>query len=148
MVGRLIEQQHVGGRQQESTQRDAPFLASREGTDLRLPGRQAQGVGGDLQLAFQLPAAGGVDGVLQLGLFLQERRHLVVRHGLGELVADLVEFFQQLEGGADPFHDRGAYVFRVIELGLLRQEADTDTGLRTSLAVKGRVRSGHDAQQG
>ena len=56
---------------------------------LRLPRRQAQRVGGDLELALELPAARRVDRVLQLRLAREQRVHLLVVHGLGEALADL-----------------------------------------------------------
>ena len=82
VVRRLIEQQHVRRGEQQAAQRDAALLAAGERGDLRFPRRQAQRVRGDLELALQLPAAGGVDGVLQLGLLFEQRVHLVVAHRL------------------------------------------------------------------
>ncbi len=40
MVRRLVEQQHVGLREQQTAQRDAAFLTARERADLRIPRRQ------------------------------------------------------------------------------------------------------------
>src|SRR6185437_2500109 len=40
MVGRLIEQQHVGRGEQQAAERDTAPLSSREGRDARLPRRQ------------------------------------------------------------------------------------------------------------
>ncbi|WDT78470.1 MAG: hypothetical protein MPW14_14825 [Candidatus Manganitrophus sp.] len=51
----------------------------------RLPGRQAQRVGGDFELPVQLPGVHRVDLLLQLPLLLEQRRHLRVGHRLGEL---------------------------------------------------------------
>ena len=79
VIGRLIEQQHVRRRQQQPAQRDAALLAARERADARLPRRQAQRIGGDLELALELPAAGGVDGVLQLRLLREQRVHFAHR---------------------------------------------------------------------
>ena len=50
VVGRLVEQQHVGLRQQQPAQRDAALLAAGQLADLRVPRRQPQRVGGDLHL--------------------------------------------------------------------------------------------------
>ena len=130
MVGRLVEQQHVGRRQQQAAQRHAALLAARELVDDGVPRRQAQRVGGDLELALQLPAADRVDGVLQLRLLLEQLVHLVIVHGLGELVADLVEARDLRERAADAFHDDAAHVLLGVELRLLRQVADLDAGLR------------------
>jgi hypothetical protein len=46
--------------------------------DLRIPVGQAQGIAGDLELALEFPAVFGVDGVLQLGLLVEQLVHLVV----------------------------------------------------------------------
>ena len=48
VVGRLVEQQHVGFGQQQTAQRDPALFTAREHTDHGVPGRQAQRVGGQL----------------------------------------------------------------------------------------------------
>ncbi len=58
--------------------------------DQRVPFGQAQGVRGDVELALQFPGARRVDGILQLRLLFEQRVHLLVRHGFGELLADFV----------------------------------------------------------
>ena len=95
VVRRLVEQQHVGVRQQQAAQRDAAALAARQRLHARVPRRQPQRVRRDLELALELPTAGRLDGVLQLALLLEQAVHLVVFERLGELVADLVEAFDQ-----------------------------------------------------
>ena len=80
MVGGLVQQQHVGRRQQQAAQRHAALLATRELVDDGVPRRQAQRVGGDLEFALEFPAADRVDGVLQLRLLLEQLVHLVVVH--------------------------------------------------------------------
>ena len=61
VVGRLVEQQHVGLRQQQPAQRDAPLLAAGQRGDLRVPRRQPQRVGGDFHLHVAVGAARGDD---------------------------------------------------------------------------------------
>ena len=68
VVGRLVEQQQVGLRQQQPAERDAALLAAGEHVDLLLPRRQAQRVGRDLELV----GAAGVEHRLELGLLLGE----------------------------------------------------------------------------
>ena len=85
MVGRLVEQQHVRRGQQQPAQGDAALFTAGQRADHGLPRRQAQGIGCDLELAFQFPTAGGINGVLQLCLFLEQRGHLVIGHRLSEL---------------------------------------------------------------
>ena len=77
VVGGFIQQQHVGRRQQQAAQRHAAFLAARELVDDGVPGRQAQRVGGDFQLALEFPAADGVDRILKFRLLLEQLVHLV-----------------------------------------------------------------------
>jgi hypothetical protein len=50
-----------GLRQQQLAQRHAALLAAGQRADLRVPGRQAQRVGGDLQLVLGVGAGGGDD---------------------------------------------------------------------------------------
>ena len=50
VVGRLVEQQHIWLREQETTQRDTPFLTAREFAHVRIPWWQAQGIGRDFHL--------------------------------------------------------------------------------------------------
>ena len=61
VVGGLVQQQHVGLAQQQPAQRDAALLAAGQRADQRVPRRQAQRVGGDLQLQVGVLAAGGGD---------------------------------------------------------------------------------------
>ena len=72
VVGRLVEQQHVRLRQQQAAQRDAAALAAGQLGHVGVPGRQPQRVGRDFELALDFPAAGRVDRVLQIALFLQQ----------------------------------------------------------------------------
>jgi len=68
VVGRLVQQQHVGGGQQQAAQGHAALLATGKVLDAGIPGRQAQRVGGDFQLAFQVVAIASLEDGLELGL--------------------------------------------------------------------------------
>jgi hypothetical protein len=57
VVGRLVEQQHVRAGQQQAAQGHAAALAAGQLGHVRVPGRQAQGVGGHLQLVPMLCAS-------------------------------------------------------------------------------------------
>ena len=81
VVGRFVEQQHVGLRQQQATQCDTAAFAARQLGDVRVPGRQAQCVSRNLEFAIDFPAAGRVDGILQLALFVEQSAHFVVDIG-------------------------------------------------------------------
>src|SRR5690606_10627134 len=136
MVRRLVEQQHVWPRQEQPAERHAAPLAARQMLHDRVPRRQPQRIRRDLELPLDLPAVDGVDLVLQLPLLLEQGVHLVLVEGLRELVADLVEAMNQRERVRDAFLDRLAHGLLRIELRLLREIADLDTGLRACLAVE------------
>jgi len=146
MVGRLVEHQHVRLGEQHLAQRHAAALAARELRRVRVPRRQPQRVGGDLELAVQVPGAGRVDPVLQLALFLQQLVEVRVR--VGEGLADLVETVDQRLGLGHAFLDIAAHVLAVVELRLLRQVADAQPRLRPGFALELLVHAGHDPQQG
>jgi len=68
VVGRLVEQQHVGLGQQQAAQCDTALFATRQGADGRFPRRQTQGVGGEFELQIGVFAAGGRDDGFEFGL--------------------------------------------------------------------------------
>ena len=93
VVGRLVEQQHVGLGQQQPAQRDAALLAAGQVADLGVPRRQAQRIGGDFQLVLGVGAAGGEDGFV-LGLLGGELVEIGIRLGIGRV--DLIELLLRL----------------------------------------------------
>src|SRR5690606_16781132 len=54
VVGGFIQQQHVGPRQQQAAEGHAALFTAGQGVHVRIPGRQAQGVGGLFQLVVQV----------------------------------------------------------------------------------------------
>ncbi|MCY1402426.1 hypothetical protein D9M71_175670 [compost metagenome] len=146
MVGRFVQQQHVRCRQQQAAQRHAALLATGEVLDLRFPRRQAQGVGGDFQLALKVVAVGGVDDGFQLGLLGGQGVEVGVRLGVGgvDLVQARLGSLDLAYGFLDHFTHGGLRV----ELGLLRQVADIDARHGAGFAFDLGVDAGHDAQQG
>ncbi len=147
MVGRLIEQQHVGLREQQPAQRYAPSFATGKLGHIGIPGRQPQRVGGDIESPLDLPAVDRVDLVLQLALLFEQLVHLVFVERLGELVADLVEALDERNGVGDAFLDVAAHVLIFIEMRLLRQEAHAHARLRDGFAVELPVDARHDLEQ-
>jgi hypothetical protein len=91
MVGGLIQEQEVGALEQDFAKGDAPAFAAREGGNVCIAGGQAHGVHGDFDTAIEIPALGGFDGVLDLGLLFEECVHFVGVGAFGEAVVDLVE---------------------------------------------------------
>ena len=115
--------------------------------DVLVAGRDAEGVHRHLDRPVQLPAADGLDGVLEAPLLRQELLHLGVRHGLGEPGADLLEPSEEVPGRRHALLDVAEDGLRRIEPRLLREIADPDAVGRARLAQEVRVDAGHDAEQ-
>jgi hypothetical protein len=144
VVGRLVEQQHVGLRKEQAAQRDTALLAARQVRDLRVPRRQTQRVRGDLELMLGV-GAGGCDHGLVFRLLLGELVEVGVR--LGVRCIDRVELLLGFEHIAEAFLDGLAYGFLGVDLRLLRQKADAQVRHRDRFAVEVLVLAGHDAQK-
>jgi hypothetical protein len=116
-----------------------------ENANLGVPGRQAQRVGGDLELVLRVRAAAGDDG-LQLSLLSGQRVKVGIRLAVGG-----VHGFKACLGCEHITHT-GFHAFthsvRVIELGFLRQVADVQVGHGHGLALDLGVQTGHDLEQG
>ena len=112
-----------------------------------IPGRQAQCVGGDLELALDFPGADGVDLVLQLALFFDERIHLIVTEFFTKTGADPLEFIEQCLGFTEALLDIGTHVRVVIKLRFLRQVTDLKVLLRDRFAFDLGIDPGHDPEQ-
>ena len=112
-----------------------------------LPRRQAQGIGGNLEFAFDLPGADGVDSGLQLALFFDERCHLIIGELFTKARADALEFIQQCLGFTEALLDIGAHVRVVIKLGFLGQVTDVQVLLRDRFAFDLGIDAGHDPEQ-
>ena len=145
VVGRLVEQQHVGLGQQQAAQRDAALLAARKHADLGVPRRQAQRVGGDLELQVGVFAAGRGDQRLELVLLGGQRVEVGIGLGVGGV--HLVQALLGREHAADALLDRLAHGLAGLELRLLRQKADLQVRHRRGFAFDVLVEAGHDLQQ-
>ena len=146
MVGRLVEQQHVGLAEQQAAQRHAALLAARELLDIGVGWRAAQRVHGDLDGAAEVPAIAGVDLLLQLALLGDQLVHVGV--GVGEGVGHLLEARQHLGHLAGAIHDVAQHILGGVEARLLLQQADLHTLGRPGLAGVAVVAPGHDLEQG
>ncbi len=144
VVGGLVEQQQVGGLQQQLAQRDAAALTTGEVGDRPVAGRAAQRVHGLLQLGVQVPRVGVVEVLLELAHLLHQRVGVVGRHQLG----DLVEAVQLA-------HDLGGAVLHVLQHGLglvqrrlLEEHADGVARGEERVTVRRLLKTGHDLQHG
>ncbi len=144
MVRRLVQQQHVGLRQQQTAQRDAALLAAGKRTDLRIPRRQTQRVGGNFELLIEIVAGGGDDG-FELRLLFGE----LVEVGVGIAVrgVDFVERLRASINSPRPSSTVSRTVFSGSSFGSCSRIADRKVRHRFRLAVELRVDAGHDAQQ-
>ncbi len=148
VVGRLVEQQHVGLLQQQTTQRHAATLAARQHLHALVGIGAAQGVHRALQHAVQLPAVHMVDLLVELALTLDETVHLVVRHGFAQLHVDILVLLEQRHrGGASLLHDL-LHCLGVVELRLLLEITHRIPGSEDHLALIVFVDARDDLHQG
>ena len=144
MVGGLVKQQHVGLGEQQSAQRHAALLATRELADDRIPRRQAQGIGCNFQLVLAVGACRGNDR-LELGLLSRERVEVGIFLGVGR-----VDLFQTSTRGIDLGHrflDFLAHRARGVELRLLRKVTYGQPWHGQRLAFELLVHARHDLEQ-
>ncbi len=146
VVGRFVQQQHVGGRQQQAAQGHTALFTTGQVLDARIPGRQAQGVGGNVQLALQVVAVGGLQDGLELGLLGGQLVEVGIGFGIGGV--DLVQACLGVLDHADRFLDYFTHRLVRVQLRFLRQVANVDVGHRTGFAVEFLVDARHDPQQG
>ena len=147
VVGRFVEQQHVGLAQQQATQRHAALLATRDLGDIGIAGRAAQRIHRHVDGVVELPRVGSFDRVLQAPLLLEQLLHLRVGHVLAELHRNFFEAREQLAGLGDTLVDVALHVLLRVELRLLWQVADLEPRRRPRLAEEVLVLACHDAQQ-
>ncbi len=139
VVGRLVEQEHVVGLQQQAAQCDAAALAAAQRAHVRIPGRDAQRVHRRLDVAVQLPEVLGVDLVLEPAQ--------LVRVLVGPVRGEVLVFLE----------DRALWRHRLlddledgllrIELRLLGEEPDARAVGGKSLAREVLVHAGHDPEE-
>ena len=146
VVGGFVEQQHVGAGEQQAAESHPAALTTGEMTYIGLPGRQAQCLGGNFQLALQVVGVGSFNNVFQPCLFGSQRVKVSVRLGVGGVYG--VELGLGLHDLAQRFFDGLAHTLGVVELGFLRQIPDVDAGHGPRFALILLVDSRHDAQQG
>ena len=145
VVGGLVQQQHIGFGKQQTAQGHAALFTTRQNLDPGVPGRQAQGVGGNFQLVLGI-GTGAADDGLHLGLFSRE----LVEVGVGLTVGgvDLVQPCLGLEQSAHAGLHAFTHALGRVELRLLWQITDVQIGHRRCLALDLLVHAGHDLEQG
>ena len=150
VVGRLVEQQHVGFLQEQAAEGHAAALAPGEVGDGAVARRTAQGGHGTVEPGVHVPRVGGVDDVLHLGLALHEPVHLV-RIGVillqPELLVYLLILGEGVVGALHTLHDVLLHCLRLVERRILGKVSDGVAGTPHHLALGGLLQSGDDFHQ-
>jgi hypothetical protein len=133
----------ISGR--ESSSWHAALFTAGKILDDGLPGRQAQGVGGDFHLRFGIVAAGG-DDRFEAGLLFGQLVEVGVFLGIGGI--HRLQLLLRLGDFTQPGFNRLAYRLLGVEQGLLRQVADLDARLPLHFAFVFLFDAGHDLQHG
>ena len=145
VVGGFVEQQQIGAGEEQATQRDPAPFPTGEHVDRGVAGREAQRVHRDVDGALEVPGVGRFDLFLELRLLGSEL--VVVGVGVGPTGEHGVVAFEQGGGLADPIHHIAQHVLAGIQLGLLMEHADGETGREPRLAGEAVVLPSHDAQE-
>ena len=144
MVGWFIEQQQVRRFEKKSTQSDTTPLTTGELGYVGVGRRQTQRVHCDLECAVEVPGVGGIDLVLQLCLFFEQR--IEVGIGFAHGGADFVVTGDHGHGLAHAFRDVFENVLAGVEVGLLLQKTNSEAGRKASFAGEAVIQAGHDLQ--
>ena len=145
MVGRLVEQQQVGPREQQAAQGDAASLTAGENRHVGVPRRQTQRVHRDLEGPLEVPGPGRVDLRLEVRLLGEQRVDVGI--GLAESRADLVEPVHQGLDLTDTLGHVARDVLGRVELGLLGEVPDAEPGGQAGFTGEAVVLARHDPQQ-
>ncbi len=146
VVGRFVEQEKIGFRQEQPAQRDAPALAAGKGFDRGVGRREAQRVHCDLELAVEVPRVQRFDLVLQLRLFGEQLVEVGV--GVAHGRAHRLEPIEEVLRVRDTVGHVAEHVFVGVEFRFLGEETDAEPGRDPYLAAVAVVLAGHDPQQG
>ena len=144
VVGGFVEQKQVGLLKQQLCQCDAAFLTAGEIGDGCIAWRCAEGVHRLLELRVQVPGIRRVDLLLQRAHLGEQGVEVGV--GLGHGQRDLVETVDLLLDRADSLLHVLEHRLRLVELGLLHQDADAVAGAEACFAVARGVEARHDLQ--
>ena len=145
VVRRLVEKQQIGRGEQQPAQRDPPALAARERRHVAVAVGDAQRVHRVIEVGVELPGVAAVDLILDGGLLGEQRVEVGV--GLGELPRDRGEPVEQIAQLPHPVLDVLAHGLRVVELGLLFEQADGRSRRELGDPRRGLLLAGHDPEQ-
>ena len=146
VVRRLVEEQQVGGGEEQPAERDPAALTAGERRHVAVALGQPQRVHRPVELGLEAPGIVAVDLLLHRRLLGEQRVEVGV--GLGEGCRDRVEAVEQVAQLADAVLDVAAHVLGRVELGLLLEEADGGAGMQLGDAGRGLLEPRHDPHQG
>ena len=145
MVGGLVEQQQVGGLEQQLAQGHAAALTAGEHVHRHIGIGQLKGIHGLAELGVDIPAVSGVDLVLQAAHLGHEGVHVAI--GVAHLHRDLVEALDLGDhvgkSEADVLDDG----LVLIQRRLLLQDAHRVAGRELGVTVGDLLETGHDLEQ-
>ena len=138
MVGRLIEQQHVGFLQQQSAQSYTAALTTREILHTPIARRTIQRCHRTIQFRVHIPSISRIDDILQLSLTLHQFIHLVgilIVLGQSELDVYLIVFGQCIIYVLHAFHHVLFHRLFLVQWRFLWQIAHTVAGAPHHVAL-------------
>src|ERR1700737_867869 len=147
MVGGLVQEEHIRLFEQRPTERHSALLSAGQLAHIRLRRRETQCIHCDLDFAVQIPGVARIDLFLHLRLLIEQLRHFVVRHRLGEFVRDFLELSEKVARRLNRYFDILLDVLRSVELRFLRQICDPRSFMWPCFALKIVIDASHDAQQ-
>ncbi len=145
VVGGLVEQQQVGGLEQQLAQGHAAALTAGEHVHRHVGIGQLKGVHGLAELGVDIPAVGGVNLVLQTAHLGHEGVHVAI--GVAHLDRNLVEALDlgdHIGKSESDVLDDGLVL---IQRRLLLQDAHRVTRGEAGIAVGDLLETGHDLEQ-
>ena len=148
VVGRLIQQKHIGLLQQQTTQSNSTTLTTREHLDTLVSIGASQSIHSTLQDAVKLPAVDVVNLLVELALTLDKAIHLIVRERLTELHINLLVLLQQSDSRGTSLLDNLLNGLRVIQLRLLLEVANRVARREDNLTLEILVDAGNNLHQG
>ena len=145
MVGRLVQEQHIGRHRQRLRQRQALLLATGKAADFRV---RIEREAGDDALGLRLELPGAKRFELSLQHMQAGQQRLVIGIALGQLMRDFVIIGEQGRGRPHAGNDGLEYRQFRIKGRLLGHIADTRAGLAPHRPVIERAKAGERRQQG
>ncbi len=147
VVGRLVEQQHIGLLQEQTAEGHAAALTTGEVGNGQVALRAAQCCHGAVELGIHVPCVGGVDNVLHFSLALHQLVHLV---GVGivflhtELLVYLFVFGKGVIRALHALHYVLLHGLCLVEWRILRQIAHAVSRAPHHFALCRLLQSGDD----